>query len=181
MTILEVILGDITGFQGDAIVNAANPTLLGGGGVDGAIHAAAGSELLAACQALPEIEPGVRCSTGGARITPGFRLKARWVIHAVGPVWRGGSQSEEALLSSAYCCALELARVHSVRTIALPAISTGVYGYPSPLAARVAAEACAGFARDGRFFDRIVLVAFREVDRVCLSESVAEAMRDGGR
>ena len=110
---LSVVRGDITKLDVDAIVNAANTALLGGGGVDGAIHRAAGPELLAACRALPEVRPGVRCPTGEARITPGFRLKARFVIHTAGPVWRGGGQNEQELLASCYQTSIALARDHA--------------------------------------------------------------------
>jgi O-acetyl-ADP-ribose deacetylase (regulator of RNase III) len=135
---IRVLRADITTLARDAIVNAANETLLGGGGVDGAIHRAAGAELLAACRALPETRPGVRCPTGEARITPGFRLPARHVIHTVGPVWRGGNAGEPELLASCYERSLALARQHALATIAFPAVSCGVYGYPAERAAEVA-------------------------------------------
>jgi O-acetyl-ADP-ribose deacetylase (regulator of RNase III) len=135
---LSVVRGDITQLDVDAIVNAANTGLLGGGGVDGAIHRAAGPELLAACRALPEVRPGVRCPTGEARITPGFRLKARHVIHAVGPIWRGGGKKERELLASCYRMSMALARDHQVQAIAFPAISCGVYGFPIDEAAEIA-------------------------------------------
>jgi O-acetyl-ADP-ribose deacetylase (regulator of RNase III) len=131
---LAAVEADITRLAVDAIVNAANSTLLGGGGVDGAIHRAAGPELLAACAALGG------CATGEARITPGFRLPARYVIHTVGPVWRGGSHGEAELLAACYRNSLALAVQHDVRTIAFPAISCGVYGYPLAQAVRVAVE-----------------------------------------
>ncbi|HKH70823.1 MAG TPA: O-acetyl-ADP-ribose deacetylase, partial [Vicinamibacterales bacterium] len=134
---LRVVRGDITKLDVDAIVNAANTGLLGGGGVDGAIHRAAGPELLAACRALSEVRPGVRCPTGEARITPGFRLKARYVIHAVGPVWNGGEFHEPELLASCYRSSLILARAHGLRSIAFPAISCGIYGYPLDHAAMI--------------------------------------------
>jgi O-acetyl-ADP-ribose deacetylase (regulator of RNase III) len=141
---IEVIEADITTLQIDAIVNAANETLLGGGGVDGAIHRAAGPELLAACRALPQVRPNVRCSTGQARITPGFRLPAKFVIHTVGPVWRGGEFGEPQLLANCYRESLRLAREKGVGSIAFPAISCGVYGYPLQAAATVAVrEVCA--------------------------------------
>jgi len=130
MPAIEVIEGDITTLRVDAIVNAANETLLGGGGVDGAIHRAAGAQLLAACRDLPQVRPHVRCPTGEARMTPGFELPATFVIHTVGPVWRGGGQGEAGLLAACYRNALGLAVAHDVRSIAFPAISCGVYGYP---------------------------------------------------
>ena len=136
--LISVIAADITTLAVDAIVNAANETLLGGGGVDGAIHRAAGPALLEACRALPPVAPGVRCPTGEARITPGFGLPARHVIHTVGPVWRGGTHGEPMLLTRCHRNAMRLLREHGLRTIAFPAISCGVYGYPVALAAAVA-------------------------------------------
>lgn len=138
---LAVVDADITTLAVDAIVNAANETLLGGGGVDGAIHHAAGSALLDACRAIPQVAPGVRCPTGEARITPGFGLPARWVIHTVGPIWRGGENGEAALLANCHRNTLRLAQAHGLRAIAFPAISCGVFGYPAPLAAVVAVGA----------------------------------------
>lgn len=135
---VHVVHDDITRLALDAIVNAANPGLLGGGGIDAAIHRAAGPELLAACGALPQSAPGVRCPTGEARITPGFALPARYVIHTVGPVWHGGSQDEAAMLERCHRHSLQLLREHGLRTIAFPAISCGVYGYPAAQAAAVA-------------------------------------------
>jgi len=136
---IEIIERDITTLRVDAIVNAANETLLGGGGgVDGAIHRAAGPELLAACRAVREVAPGVRCPTGEARITPGFHLPARFVIHVVGPVWTNGRNGEPALLASCYRNALELAHAHALDSIAFPAISCGTFGYPIEEAARIA-------------------------------------------
>ena len=137
MTKLSTLLGDLTAEACDAIVNAANPALLGGGGVDGAIHRAAGPQLLAACRALPEVRPGVRCPTGEARMTPGFRLAARFVIHTVGPVY-SGKPSDAELLAAAHRSSLELAVASGLRHVAFPAISCGVYGYPAESAATVA-------------------------------------------
>ncbi|MBM3395908.1 MAG: O-acetyl-ADP-ribose deacetylase [Betaproteobacteria bacterium] len=129
---IRAVQGSIVTLAVDAIVNAANTSLLGGGGVDGAIHAAAGSQLLAACRPLGG------CPTGEARITPGFRLPARNVIHTVGPVWQGGDHGEAALLASCYKASLALAHAHGLTSIAFPAISTGVYGFPKAPAARIA-------------------------------------------
>jgi O-acetyl-ADP-ribose deacetylase (regulator of RNase III) len=162
-----VVRGDITKRQVDAIVNAANEAMLGGGGVDGAIHRAAGRELLLACRAVPEVRPGVRCPTGEARLTPAFNLPAKWIVHTVGPVWRGGGFGEESLLAKCYANSLELASKHGVRSIAFPAISTGVFRYPVEEAARVAYGAVRGHPA----FDRIELVCFgddvaREFERV---------------
>ena len=139
MTRIGLELGDITSAEVDAIVNAANERMLGGGGVDGAIHHAAGNELLEACRAVPEVRPGVRCPTGEARITPGFRLAARFIIHTVGPVYRG-TEEDAQLLASAYRSSLNLAVENELRTIAFPAISCGVYGYPLDEAASIALE-----------------------------------------
>jgi O-acetyl-ADP-ribose deacetylase (regulator of RNase III) len=129
---IEIVQADITTLAVDAIVNAANSSLLGGGGVDGAIHRAAGPRLLEATRAIGG------CPTGEARITPGFDLPAQWVIHAVGPIWRGGTAGEDRLLASCYRFSLRLAREHEVATIAFPAISTGAYGFPLERAARIA-------------------------------------------
>ena len=131
-TILETIVADITTLDVDAVVNAANRSLLGGGGVDGAIHRAAGPELLAECRMLGG------CDTGSAKITRGYRLKARHVIHAVGPVWGGGDKDEEALLAGCYRTALDLASANALTSLAYPAISTGVYRFPADQAARIA-------------------------------------------
>ncbi|MCC6523612.1 MAG: macro domain-containing protein [Polyangiaceae bacterium] len=139
--------GDITAFAGDAIVNAANERLLGGGGVDGAIHRAAGPELRACCEALPEVRPGVRCPTGEARITPGFGLRARWIIHTVGPVYRGPASAP--LLRACHAGALRLCGEHRLRTVAFPAISCGAYGYPAEEAAPVALACVADVAPAG--------------------------------
>jgi O-acetyl-ADP-ribose deacetylase (regulator of RNase III) len=167
---IEIIQGDITSLSVEAIVNAANKTLLGGGGVDGAIHRAAGPELLDACRRIPEVRSGVRCPIGGARITPGFRLAARYVIHTVGPVWRGGGHGEEELLAACYRSALRLAIEHDITSVAFPAISCGAYGYPIAGAARVAASTIRGVLSSGRRLERVVLAAF--------SEEIAHALRE---
>ncbi len=157
---LRTLLGDITKLEVDAIVNAANRALLGGAGVDGAIHQAAGPELYGACRAIPEVSPGVRCPTGEARITPGFRLPARFVIHTVGPVWHGGDLGEPKHLASCYRSSLALAREHNCRTVAFPAISCGVFGYPSDLASAIAIRQVREALDYGTDFDAITLVAF---------------------
>jgi O-acetyl-ADP-ribose deacetylase (regulator of RNase III) len=135
---ITIIRGDITQLDVDAIVNAANEQMLGGGGVDGAIHRAAGPRLLEACRAVPEVRPGVRCPTGEARITPGFSLRARFVIHTVGPVWHGGQRSEPQLLAAGYRASLQLAREHQLHSIAFPCLSCGVFGYPVAEACQIA-------------------------------------------
>ena len=154
---IAIVRADITTLDVDVIVNAANEWMLGGGGVDGAIHRAAGRELYEACLAVPEVRPGVRCPTGQSRITPGFELVARHVIHTVGPIWQGGGHGEAELLASCYRTALALARQHQARSIAFPAISCGVYGYPLDQAAVIAVRETRARESD---FDRIALVAF---------------------
>lgn len=156
---IEIIIADITQLDVDAIVNAANPSLLGGGGVDGAIHRAAGPALLEACRALAPVRPGVRCPVGEARITPGFALPARHVIHTVGPVWQGGDRGEPALLASCYRESLRLAHEHGAGSIAFPAISCGVYGYPPERAAPVAIETVRDVLRE-RGGMRVLLCCF---------------------
>jgi O-acetyl-ADP-ribose deacetylase len=168
---LVVIQGDITRLSVDAIVNAANEQLLGGGGVDGAIHAAAGPRLLEACRSIEEVRPGVRCPTGMARITPGFDLKARFVIHTVGPVWHGGNRGEDELLDSCYRECLAIAAVQRVTSIAFPSISCGVYGFPPDRAARIAVRAI----RDrGTWFSEITLVAFDAAMHSVLDSAVGD-------
>lgn len=160
---VTAIVGDITTLDVDAIVNAANPRMLGGGGVDGAIHAVAGPELLEACAAVAEVRPGVRCPTGEARMTPGFNLKARHVIHTVGPVWKGHGYEPE-LLAMCYRFCLKLARQSGLTSIAFPAISTGVYGFPKPLAAEIAVREVRECLDRHDKPERVVFVAFSDAD-----------------
>jgi O-acetyl-ADP-ribose deacetylase (regulator of RNase III) len=157
---IEIIQADITTLAVDAIVNAANETLMGGGGVDGAIHRAAGPRLLDACRALAEVRPGVRCPTGETRITPGFDLPARFVIHTVGPVWRGGDADEPALLAACHRNALALARERGIDSLAYPAVSCGVYGYPRDAGAGVALTVLADEQHRLHSPHRILLCAF---------------------
>ena len=135
---IKIIQGDITTLAVDAIVNAANQVMLGGGGVDGAIHRAAGHELYEACLKVPEVRPGIRCPTGEARITPGFKLPAKFVIHTVGPVYRDGQHGEPEKLAACYRNSLAIAAENGCKSIAFPCISTGVYGYPIDDAAKIA-------------------------------------------
>ncbi|MCC6427730.1 MAG: O-acetyl-ADP-ribose deacetylase [Phycisphaerales bacterium] len=160
--IIEPIRADITMLSVDAIVNAANERMLGGGGVDGAIHRAAGPELLEECRRIPEVAPGVRCPTGEARRTGGHRLPCRWVIHTVGPVWSGGNAGEPDLLAACYLGSLALAAKAGARSIAFPAISTGVYGYPADAAARIAILEMQVGLRQYQQIERLIACAFDE-------------------
>jgi len=158
-TKIELIKGDITKVSVDAIVNAANEALLGGGGVDGAIHSAAGPELLAECRDLRG------CKTGQAKITKGYKLPARYIIHAVGPIWQGGKFTEEELLVSCYRNSLNLAKEHSLKSIAFPSISTGAYGFPIRKAATIALRIVKVFLEENpNVFERVIFVLFSDHD-----------------
>jgi len=165
---IRIIVGDITVQKVDAIVNAANNSLLGGGGVDGAIHRAAGPELKDACKLLGG------CETGQAKMTKGFRLPAPFIIHTVGPIWRGGHHNESDLLASAYENSLKLAENYNIKSIAFPSISTGAYGYPLPEATRIAVETVSGFLDKNVFPDIVYFVCFAESTAGIYSEVINE-------
>ena len=165
---IQIVQADITTLAVDAIVNAASNALLGGGGVDGAIHRAAGPELLEECRTLGG------CDTGDAKITGGYELPANHVIHTVGPVWHGGDANEDALLASAYRRSLEVAAANGVRTIAFPAISTGVYGFPVDRAARIAVREVASYLEGHAEIDRVQLVCFGEQALSIFTTALAE-------
>jgi O-acetyl-ADP-ribose deacetylase (regulator of RNase III) len=153
---IRVIQGDIVKLEVDAVINAANSTLLGGGGVDGAIHRAAGPGLLEECKSLKG------CATGEAKITKGYLLPVKWVIHTVGPVWKGGQKGEDGLLASCYRKSLELAREYAVKTIAFPAISTGAYNFPSEKAAGIAVSEITKFLQENELPEKVFLVCFNK-------------------
>jgi O-acetyl-ADP-ribose deacetylase len=165
---IELVEGDITKQAVEAIVNAANTTLLGGGGVDGAIHRAAGPELLEECRKLGG------CATGQARITRGYRLPAQWVIHTVGPVWRDGQHGEDGLLASCYRSCFALAEEHGIRTIAFPSISTGAYGFPMERAVHIAVRETKGFLESNTTVERVQLVCFGK----SVYENYAKAVKE---
>ena len=161
---IEISFGDITALEVDAIVNAANTTLLGGGGVDGAIHRAAGPGLLKECRTLGG------CPTGNARITSAYNLPAKFIIHTVGPVWRGGQYNEEKLLANAYRQTLWIADNNKVKSIAFPNISTGIYGFPKELAARIAISTASAFLKTTKHIERLIFCLFDEKNRQIYSQ-----------
>ena len=165
---LSIVKGDIVKMKTDAIVNAANTSLLGGGGVDGAIHRAAGPELLAECETLHG------CATGEAKITKGYKLKAKYVIHTPGPIWRGGKWGEEELLANCYKNSLALAKEYDVKTIAFPSISTGVYRFPVDQAARIAIREILGFLEEETAVEQVTIVCFDEKTKEYYLDALAD-------
>lgn len=167
---IQIFLGDITALQVDAIVNAANSSLLGGGGVDGAIHRIAGPELLEECRTLG------RCPTGEAKITRGYRLPAKWVIHTVGPIWSDGSRGEPELLASCYRNSFALVAQHNIKTVAFPAISAGAYGYPMGQAALVAITETSRFLQEDTSVEKVVFACFNQRAHDAYTKAVDEVM-----
>ena len=169
---IQIVRDDITRLQVDAIVNAASNELLGGGGVDGAIHRAAGPQLLEECRSLHG------CATGEAKITSGYALPARWVIHTVGPVWRGGNHQEDELLARAYRSCLQLARERQISSIAFPAISAGVYGFPLERATRIALTEIKQFLQQDTTLERVLMVCFSDRAYQCYTDTLAEVLAE---
>jgi O-acetyl-ADP-ribose deacetylase (regulator of RNase III) len=168
---IEIVQGDITKLKVDAIVNAANETLLGGGGVDGAIHRAAGPELRDECRTLKG------CATGEAKITKGYKLPAKWVIHTVGPIWHGGKYNEDELLAGCYRNSLVLAAKHSIRTIAFPCISTGAYRFPSDRAANIALTEIKKFLEANETLEKVFTVCFGKTDHEIYQAALTELFK----
>lgn len=164
----SILKGDIVKAKADAIVNAANTSLLGGGGVDGAIHRAAGAELLAECKTLGG------CKTGEAKITKGYKLKAKYVIHTPGPIWRGGKWNEDELLKGCYEKSLLLAKENGIKTIAFPSISTGVYRFPVERAAKIAVKTICDFLKTDTFFQQVLMVCFDEETKEAFLNALEE-------
>jgi O-acetyl-ADP-ribose deacetylase (regulator of RNase III) len=167
---IEIVRGDITRLQVDAVVNAANSSLLGGGGVDGAIHDAAGPQLLEECRTLGG------CPPGSAKITRGYNLPAQWIIHAVGPVWYGGDRGEDDLLAGCYHTSLTIAEERGIRTIAFPAISTGIYGFPVERAARIAVAEVKAHLEQHALPEKVLLVAFSDRTRGAYESAITETL-----
>lgn len=170
---ISIIEGDIVRQKVDAIVNAANTSLLGGGGVDGAIHRAAGPKLLKECRTLNG------CPTGGAKMTGGYKLAARWVIHTVGPIWRGGNNDEDGLLASCYSNSLSLAAKEKLKTVAFPSISTGAYGFPVERASRIAVKTIASFLSAETLPEKVIVVCFSHSDYLIYSQAMEELAHAG--
>lgn len=170
---IRVVQGDITKLEVDAIANAANESLLGGGGVDGAIHRAAGPELLVECRKLNG------CATGDAKITKGYNLPAKWVIHTVGPVWQGGNYREDELLASCYRRGLEIAKEYGIKAIAFPAISTGVYRFPVERAAKIAVNEIQRFLASNDSVEQVILVCFSQDSYNCYLDWVKQIPENG--